>query len=200
MLTKKFKHHFAWCHTVEQSIRHADVKALDATREQLMDKMGQPFGVHTRGVPLIIATLTLLLGFAMVQIRLWELLFSGFSAGPHNLFFGILPTALIFAVVLSATVYFIAQGYMAAVSLFLSMAKTILILDLLYFVLSLYDFMLNKPYAGAQLISALLGILFIILAFLTVNAPSFRVMLTLMLHNRIWRRQLQLKRQALTRR
>lgn len=153
---------------VEQRIKERDPKQLESAKMDLMERMGTSVGLHTAGVPFISSALLSVVSFAMPQLTLWGTIFQWFSWPAHAVFAGIIPTGLLYCLLIFLTAALAAGNLIYAFTLVF----------------------ICGGHAGL-LISALVGVLFSAGSIKLVNSAMFVKTSAFYLHNRIWRWQLK---------
>ncbi|EPH2693579.1 hypothetical protein WJG45_000830 [Klebsiella aerogenes] len=173
---------------VEQRIKERDPKQLESAKMDLMERMGTSVGLHTAGVPFISSALLSVVSFAMPQLTLWEAIFQWFSWPAHAVFAGIIPTGLLYCLLIFPSMTLFSRGFLAALKFYLVLIFLTAALaagNLIYAFISVF---ILGGHAGL-LISAFLGVLLSSGSIKLVNSAVFVKTSAFYLHNRIWRWQ-----------
>lgn len=85
----------------------------------LMERMGTSVGLHTAGVPFISSALLSVVSFAMPQLTLWGAIFQWFSWPAHAVFAGIIPTGLLYCLLIFPSMTLFSRGFLAALKFYL---------------------------------------------------------------------------------
>ncbi len=175
---------------VEQRIKERDPKQLESAKMDLMERMGTSVGLHTAGVPFISSALLSVVSFAMPQLTLWGAIFQWFSWPAHAVFAGIIPTGLLYCLLIFPSMTLFSRGFLAALKFYLGLIFLTAALaagNLIYAFTSVFIF---SEHTGL-LIGALVGVLFSAGSIKLVNSAMFVKTSAFYLHNRIWRWQLK---------
>jgi hypothetical protein len=191
---RKFRERLIYCAEIESEIQHADFKKLKALRAKLSDEMGEPIGIPTMmGLPVVFSLFFSVLSFIQPQLVLWLAIFDWLQLPQHTVFVGICITALLFSSINAVIVSMIGKGSMAAIKAHLMIMGLTLAMSVVYFVNVLLD-CINGSVAGVDLITAILGIVFITFSIMIILSPAFYKMMVFCLHNRAFRKSLLLMR------
>lgn len=175
---------------VEQRIKERDPKQLESAKMDLMERMGTAVGLRTAGVPFISSALLSVVSFAMPQLTLWGTIFQWFSWPAHAVFAGIIPTGLLYCLLIFPSMTLFSRGFLAALKFYLILIFLTAALaagNLIYAFTLVFIF---SEHTGL-LIGALVGVLFSAGSIKLVNSAMFVKTSAFYLHNRIWRWQLK---------
>lgn len=173
---------------VRDRIKTNDPQQLEKLKDRLKDRMGIPVGWHMSGIPLIGAMILSMLAFALAQPYLCLAMFDLFGLPQYAVMAAIVPVSLIYSLVMV-----LAFKLSLALMVFSGLVASV------YFLSVCLGALFGAGLKLGFLISAVLGLLFIFGCIRCINSQTFYRANALYLHNRVWRKQLNIQRQMLRR-
>lgn len=186
MKLRQFRERMQYCGDLESRLRHHPQQV----KEEILDKMGVPLGLHTLGFPLAISLLCAVLSFALPQFWIWSAIYAGFNLPQHAVLVGVFATGLGFAIFNCLTAFFTGKGYMLAVRAHLTLSALTLAVSLLFLLTALFSLISGEAIRGVSLSGALISVALALGGAAIATSFSFYRMLLYALHNRAWRKLL----------
>ncbi|WP_297202735.1 hypothetical protein [uncultured Pluralibacter sp.] len=180
------------CNEVAGNITKANSAQLQQLKTQLAQQMGKPVGLHTMGIPAAISILGIIISFAIPQLWLGYGVLAFLGQPADAVFTWVVLVALIFAGTNGVTMFMMGKGYMGAVRLHLSLVMISVVLTIAYLLAALS----GTGLPGVNVTAALIGVVMILLSISCILSTAFYRMLLFTLHNRTWRRLIDLTRDA----
>ncbi|HCT4435367.1 TPA: hypothetical protein OTX98_000258 [Klebsiella aerogenes] len=172
-----------------------DPHQLEKLKDRLKDRMGIPVGWHMSGIPLIGAMILSMFAFALAQPYLCMAMFDLFGLPQYAVMAAIVPVSLIYSLVMVLAMYFVARGNFLALKLSLALMVFSGLVASVYFLSVCLGALFGAGLKPGFLISAVLGLLFMFGCIRCINSQTFYRANALYLHNRVWRKQLNIQRQ-----
>ncbi|WP_432372452.1 hypothetical protein ACRPHP_19230 [Pantoea allii] len=173
-----------------------DLDELEHIKDDMKELMEKPIGFHTMGLPLVVSFILTLLSFAMPQALIWEAVFSFMGWPDYALLGGIILTGLPYCLIMFPSLSLIARGNYTALKVYISLMYFTSAVALLYFGHSLWALMFGENTSTLTFLSSCLGVIFMLIAFKCINSLMFYKSNAFYLHNRIWRKQLEIQRKS----
>ncbi|HFT7129402.1 TPA: hypothetical protein ACGRRR_001074 [Klebsiella aerogenes] len=199
MMLKFIKYSLLLSAAVRDRIKTNDPQQLEKLKDRLKDRMGIPVGWHMSGIPLVGAMILSMFAFALAQPYLWLAVFELFGLPQYAVMAAIVPVSLIYSLIMVLTMYFVARGNFLALKLSLVLMAFSGLLAIVYFLSVCLGALFGAGLKPGFLISAVLGLVFILGGIRCINSQTFYRANALYLHNRVWRKQLNIQRQTLRR-
>lgn len=179
-----------------KEINVSGVDELEHIKDDMKEKMGMPIGLHTFGAPLVISMVLTLISFSLPQFSLWLFIYDLMGWQKHAVFIGIIAAAFIYVLVLFTTMMLVSRGIYLALRAYISILFLALMTALVFLFLTMVSSMSGNNNYSLSFAGALLSTVLSLTALKCLNSQIFYKSCAFMLHNRAWRKQLELKRKT----
>lgn len=173
----------------EQRIKEQNPQNIATLKMYLMERMGAPAGLHTAGIPFILSGFLSLFSFIIPQVPLWALAFSGLGLPPQAVFAAIIPSGIIYCILLFSSMSLCARGYALAFKFYLGITILTACLAAFNLIYAIFTAWLSGASLGL-VISAVAAVIFSVGSYKLINSRIFMQTSAFYLHNRVWRWQL----------
>jgi hypothetical protein len=182
---------------IRKKIQTDDPQQLENIKDRLKDRLGIPVGWHMSGLPLAVSMILAMFSFALAQPYLWLVIFELFGLPQYAVMAAIVPVSLIYSLLMVLAMYFVARGNYLAFKCFLALVTFSGLVAIIYFIAACLPALFGAGQKPVIIISAVFSLLFIPGSILCINSRTFYRSTALFLHNRVWRKQLDIQRQSL---
>lgn len=169
-----------------------DPQRLELLKDRLKNRFGLPVGIHMTGIPLGISMILSIFCYAMPQVSVWMLLFRWLGIPEYKVLMGVFFAAAVYCVVIMTTMLLTARGSLAGYKLYLSVVIVTGLVAIACFISSWFSFLFGSVDNYTPQITSILGLIFFCLNIRWINSSVFYRSIALMLHNRVWRKQLKI--------
>ncbi|MFB4355749.1 hypothetical protein RBJ15_10850 [Pantoea sp. BS_4] len=178
---------------VNEKMSTDDADELEQLKDNMKDLMVSPIGWHTMGIPLLISFVLSLLAFTVPQTSIWETVFSLMAWPDKALSGGVIVTGFIYCLVMFPSLTLIARGNHTALKTYINLIYFTLAVVAIYFLKTLISALFGGSVTTFTLISSCIGMVFFLVALSCLNSHLFFKSNAFYLHNRVWRKQLNLR-------
>ncbi|MDF7790451.1 MULTISPECIES: hypothetical protein [Pantoea] len=179
----------------DMKIKKSDNEKLEEIKEAMMNEMDTPIGWHTMGIPLIISAILTVVSFSLPQISIWHGISKWMDWSKNAFFIGAMITDLVGCIIIIPLMAVVGKGQYLALKSYVYIAfstATLAISSLIYTILGT---LLGADIKTTHLIVSIIGVILIILSFMCINSLVFYRMIAYCLHNRAWRKQIEMQRE-----
>lgn len=179
----------------DMKIKKSDNEKLEEIKEAMMNEMDTPIGWHTMGIPLIISAILTVVSFSLPQISIWHGISKWMNWSKNAFFIGAMITDLVGCIIIIPLMAVVGKGQYLALKSYVYIAfstATLAISSLIYTILGT---LLGADIKTTHLIVSIIGVILIILSFMCINSLVFYRMIAYCLHNRAWRKQIEMQRE-----
>jgi len=189
---KYIKKSIALATVIEKKLKTNDPQKIERIKDFLKGRMGAPIGIHTTGAPIIFSTVLSLLSFSIPLLSIWKAIFHWFNLPDYAVFAGIIPTALIYCMLIFPAMTLISRGYLQAIKFYIFLIYMTTALAVANFIYNVVLSFLDVTYNTGFLIGAVIGLICIIGSIKCLNTNIFTKTTAYYLHNRAWRKQIKI--------
>ncbi|KTR48128.1 hypothetical protein NS303_12135 [Pantoea ananatis] len=179
-----------------KKIEVSGVDELENIKDDMKEKMGMPIGLHTFGAPLIISMVLTVISFSLPQFSFWLFIYDLMGWEQHAVFIGIIAAAFIYVLVLFTTMMMVSRGIYLALRAYILILILALITALFFLLITMISSISGNNNYSLSFTGALLSIGLSLIALKCLNSEIFYKSCAFILHNRAWRKQLDLQRKT----
>ncbi|WP_342656409.1 hypothetical protein GKC68_18875 [Pantoea sp. RSPAM1] len=179
-----------------KKIEVSGVDELENIKDDMKEKMGMPIGLHTFGAPLIISMVLTVISFSLPQFSFWLFIYDLMGWEQHAVFIGIIAAAFIYVLVLFTTMMMVSRGIYLALRAYILILILALITALFFLLITMISSISGNNNYSLSFTGALLSIGLSLIALKCLNSEMFYKSYAFILHNRAWRKQLDLQRKT----
>jgi len=179
-----------------KKIEVSGVDELENIKDDMKEKMGMPIGLHTFGAPLIISMVLTVISFSLPQFSFWLFIYDLIGWEQHAVFIGIIAAAFIYVLVLFTTMMMVSRGIYLALRAYILILFLALITALFFLLITMISSISGNNNYSLSFTGALLSIGLSLIALKCLNSEMFYKSYAFILHNRAWRKQLDLQRKT----
>ncbi|WP_245840196.1 hypothetical protein [Pantoea rwandensis] len=150
------------------------------------------------GLPLISSMILAVLSFAFPQPFIWLALFNWLDLPKYAVMAAIVPASLLYSLITVTAMVFISRGFLLAIKIYLGMLFLTVLIAAAFFLTAFIPALFGAERHMWFVISSLLGLIFSGFSVKCINSDMFFRTNALYLHNRVWRKQLNIQRQILS--
>ncbi|AOR65357.1 hypothetical protein KU73_03910 [Pectobacterium wasabiae] len=170
-----------------------DPEQLEKLKNSLKYRLGLPAGWHMIGLPLIASMILAVVSFALPQPFIWLAIFSWLDLPQYAVMAAIVPAAFLYSAITIIAVVLISRGFLAAIKIYLFMLFLTALVAIIYFLSAFVPALFGAERKLWFVISSLVGLVFISCSIKCINSAMFLRTNALYLHNRVWRKQLNIQ-------
>lgn len=193
MVMKQISKSISLCAVVEKRIKTNDIEQLEIVKNVLKSRLATPVGWHMQGLPLLISMMMSVFSFALIISSGWTYMVYWMNVSERAAASGILPAALLYSAAIITSMYFVARGYLIALIIYIGLTFITTIGSLLFFLMAVTSLVMSSESSSPSLIIVALSLIFSLIALKCINSSMFRRAVALFLHNRVWRKQLNIE-------
>lgn len=180
---------------VTKKITTNDPQRLEAIKDRLKSRFGDPTGIHMMGIPLGISTILAIFCYAMSQVAVSTIILKWLMIPEYKVLAGVFFAAIAYTILIVTTMFATARGSLMGYKLYLSLIALTGIVAVIFFCSSFFSLLIDNISNYTPQITSLLGILFLFLNYKWLNSSLFYRSVALCLHNRVWRKQMKIQEQ-----
>ncbi len=170
-----------------------DPQRLELLKDRLKSRFGVPVGIHMTGIPLAISMILAIFCYAMPQVSVWMMLFRWLGLPEYKVLMGVFFAAVVYCVIIMTTMLLTSRGSFTGYKLHLVVIVLTGMIAGIYFISSWFSFLFGVVDNYTPQITSVLGLIFFGLNIMWMNSSMFYRSIALMLHNRVWRKQLKIE-------
>lgn len=193
MVMKQISKSISLCAVVEKRIKTNDIEQLEIVKNGLKSRLVTPVRWHMQGLPLLISMMMSVFSFALIISSGWTYMVYWMNVSERAAASGILPAALLYSAAIITSMYFVARGYLIALIIYIGLTFITTIGSLLFFLMAVTSLVMSSESSSPSLIIVALSLIFSLIALKCINSSMFRRAVALFLHNRVWRKQLNIE-------
>ncbi len=179
----------------DMKIKKSDNEKLEEIKEAMMNEMDTPIGWHTMGIPLIISAILTVVSFSLPQISIWHGISKWMDWSKNAFFIGAMITDLVGCIIIIPLMAVVGKGQYLALKSYVYIAFSTATLAISFLIYTILGTLLGADIKTTHLIISIIGVILIILSFMCINSLVFYRMIAYCLHNRAWRKQIQMQRE-----
>lgn len=183
---------------VAEKIKTNDPERLEKLKDRLKDRLGIPAGWHMMGLPLIASMILAVFSFALPQPFIWLAIFSWLALPHYAVMAAVIPVSLLYSAIIIIAMVFISRGFLSAMKVYLYTLFVTSLVAMIFFLTAFVPALFGAERQLWFVISSLLGLIFIGCSVKCLNSAMFCRTNALYLHNRVWRKQLNIQRQNIS--
>lgn len=179
----------------DMKIKKSDNEKLEEIKEAMMNEMDTPIGWHTMGIPLIISAILTIVSFSLPQISIWHGISKWMDWSKNAFFIGAMITDLVGCIIIIPLMAVVGKGQYLALKSYVYIAFSTATLAISFLIYTILGTLLGADIKTTHLIVSIIGVILIILSFMCINSLVFYRMIAYCLHNRAWRKQIEMQRE-----
>ncbi|MCS4494557.1 hypothetical protein QMA77_22520 [Pantoea ananatis] len=179
----------------DMKIKKSDNEKLEEIKEAMMNEMDTPIGWHTMGIPLIISAILTVVSFSLPQISIWHGISKWMDWSKNAFFIGAMITDLVGCIIIIPLMAVVGKGQYLALKSYVYIAFSTATLAISFLIYTILGTLLGADIKTTHLIVSIIGVILIILSFMCINSLVFYRMIAYCLHNRAWRKQIEMQRE-----
>ncbi|MCW1831526.1 hypothetical protein OLZ33_05835 [Pantoea ananatis] len=179
----------------DMKIKKSDNEKLEEIKEAMMNEMDTPIGWHTMGIPLIISAILTVVSFSLPQISIWHGISKWMDWSKNAFFIGAMITDLVGCIIITPLMAVVGKGQYLALKSYVYIAFSTATLAISFLIYTILGTLLGADIKTTHLIVSIIGVILIILSFMCINSLVFYRMIAYCLHNRAWRKQIEMQRE-----
>lgn len=179
----------------DMKIKKSDNEKLEEIKEAMMNEMDTPIGWHTMGIPLIISAILTVVCFSLPQISIWHGISKWMDWSKNAFFIGAMITDLVGCIIIIPLMAVVGKGQYLALKSYVYIAFSTATLAISFLIYTILGTLLGADIKTTHLIVSIIGVILIILSFMCINSLVFYRMIAYCLHNRAWRKQIEMQRE-----
>lgn len=179
---------------VENRIKTDDAEQLEILKNGLKSRLAHPFGWHMMGLPLLISMIMLVFSFALIVSGAWTLIVSWSDISVRAAASAILPAALLYSIAIVTSLFFVARGYLRALKLYIFLILITVMSSAVFFLIAVASLIAPNDTPSPLSIAAGISLILGLAAIKCINSSMFEKTMALFFHNRVWRKQLNLRK------
>ncbi|BBL32081.1 hypothetical protein [Pantoea ananatis] len=179
----------------DMKINKSDNEKLEEIKEAMMNEMDTPIGWHTMGIPLIISAILIVVSFSLPQISIWHGISKWMDWSKNAFFIGAMITDLVGCIIIIPLMAVVGKGQYLALKSYVYIAFSTATLAISFLIYTILGTLLGADIKTTHLIVSIIGVILIILSFMCINSLVFYRMIAYCLHNRAWRKQIEMQRE-----
>lgn len=179
----------------DMKIKKSDNEKLEEIKEAMMNEMDTPIGWHTMGIPLIISAILIVVSFSLPQISIWHGISKWMDWSKNAFFIGAMITDLVGCIIIIPLMAVVGKGQYLALKSYVYIAFSTATLAISFLIYTILGTLLGADIKTTHLIVSIIGVILIILSFMCINSLVFYRMIAYCLHNRAWRKQIEMQRE-----
>lgn len=168
-----------------------DPHQLEKLRVRLKSLFGKPTGMHMTGIPLGISAIFALFCYAMQQVAVSVIIFKWLMIPEYKVLAGVFCAAIVYAILIVTTMFATARGSLIGFKIYLFLIALTGIVATIFFFSSFYSLLADNITNYTPQITALLGMIFLLINCKWLNSSLFYRSVALCLHNRVLRKQMK---------
>lgn len=176
-------------------IKKSDNEKLEEVKEEMMDEMDAPIGWHTMGIPLIISAILTAISFSLPQISIWHGISKWMNWSQNAFFIGAMITDLVGCIIIIPLIAVVGKGQYLALKSYVYIAFSTATLAIFFLIYTIFGTLFGADIKTTHLIVSIIDVILILLSLMCINSLVFYRMIAYCLHNRAWRKQLQMQRE-----
>ncbi|MCW0330227.1 hypothetical protein [Pantoea ananatis] len=176
-------------------IKKSDNEKLEEVKEEMMDEMDAPIGWHTMGIPLIISAILTAISFSLPQISIWHGISKWMNWSQNAFFIGAMITDLVGCIIIIPLIAVVGKGQYLALKSYVYIAFSTASLAIFFLIYTMFGTLFGADIKTTHLIVSIIDVILILLSLMCINSLVFYRMIAYCLHNRAWRKQLQMQRE-----
>lgn len=176
-------------------IKKSDNEKLEEVKEEMMDEMDTPIGWHTMGIPLIISAILTAISFSLPQISIWHGISKWMNWSQNAFFIGAMITDLVGCIIIIPLIAVVGKGQYLALKSYVYIAFSTATLAIFFLIYTIFGTLFGADIKTTHLIASIIDVILILLSLMCINSLVFYRMIAYCLHNRAWRKQLQMQRE-----
>jgi len=179
----------------DMKIKKSDNEKLEEIKEAMMNEMDTPIGWRTMGIPLIISAILTVVSFSLPQISIWHGISKWMDWSKNAFFIGAMITDLVGCIIIIPLMAVVGKGQYLALKSYVYIAFSTATLAISFLIYTILGTLLGADIKTTHLIVSIIGVILIILSFMCINSLVFYRMIAYCLHNRAWRKQIEMQRE-----
>ncbi|MGG6175508.1 hypothetical protein ACQV2C_18870 [Pantoea allii] len=179
---------------IDNKIKNGDINKLEEVKEDMTDEMDDPIGWHTMGIPLIISAILTAISFSLPQISIWHVISKWMNWSEHAFLIGAMITDLVGCIIIIPLMAVVGKGQYMALKSYVYIAFSAAILAILFLIYTTFGTLLGADIKTTHLIASIINVILIIISLMCINSLVFYRMIAYYLHNRAWRKQIEMQR------
>ncbi|WP_438499879.1 hypothetical protein [Pantoea ananatis] len=168
---------------------------LEFVKDEMMNEMDTPIGWHTMGIPLIISAILTAISFSLPQISIWHGISKWMNWSQNAFFIGAMITDLVGCVIIIPLIAVVGKGQYLALKSYVYIAFSTATLAIFFLIYTIFGTLFGADIKTTHLIVSIIDVILILLSLMCINSLVFYRMIAYCLHNRAWRKQLQMQRE-----
>ncbi|MGK3113819.1 hypothetical protein [Candidatus Pantoea formicae] len=197
-MMRNIKRSLALSAVVAKKIMTNDPAKLEKLKDRLKSRLELPAGWHMVGLPLISSMILAVVSFAFPQPFIWLAFFSWLGLPKYAVMAAVVPVSLLYSFITVTAMVFISRGFLLAIKIYLGMIALTVLVAALFFLTAFIPALFGAERPLWFVISSLLGLILSGCSVKCMNSDMFFRTNALYLHNRVWRKQLNIQRQSLS--
>ncbi|WP_349886272.1 hypothetical protein [Pantoea ananatis] len=168
---------------------------LEFVKDEMMNEMDTPIGWHTMGIPLIISAILTAISFSLPQISIWHGISKWMNWSQNAFFIGAMITDLVGCIIIIPLIAVVGKGQYLALKSYVYIAFSTATLAIFFLIYTIFGTLFGADIKTTHLIVSIIDVILILLSLMCINSLVFYRMIAYCLHNRAWRKQLQMQRE-----
>ncbi|MCW0307369.1 hypothetical protein NB724_000237 [Pantoea ananatis] len=168
---------------------------LEFVKDEMMNEMDTPIGWHTMGIPLIISATLTVISFSLPQISIWHGISKWMNWSQNAFFIGAMITDLLGCIIIIPLIAVVGKGQYLALKSYVYIAFSTATLAIFFLIYTIFGTLFGADIKITHLIVSIIDVILILLSLMCINSLVFYRMIAYCLHNRAWRKQLQMQRE-----
>ncbi|MHB9807509.1 hypothetical protein [Pantoea ananatis] len=168
---------------------------LEFVKDEMMNEMDTPIGWHTMGIPLIISAILTAISFSLPQISIWHGISKWMNWSQNAFFIGAMITDLVGCIIIIPLIAVVGKGQYLALKSYVYIAFSTATLAIFFLIYTIFGTLFGADIKTTHLIVSIIDVILILLSLMCINSLIFYRMIAYCLHNRAWRKQLQMQRE-----
>ncbi|MCK0552084.1 hypothetical protein KFO32_03215 [Pantoea ananatis] len=168
---------------------------LEFVKDEMMNEMDIPIGWHTMGIPLIISAILTAISFSLPQISIWHGISKWMNWSQNAFSIGAMITDLVGCVIIIPLIAVVGKGQYLALKSYVYIAFSTATLAIFFLIYTIFGTLFGADIKTTHLIVSIIDVILILLSLMCINSLVFYRMIAYCLHNRAWRKQLQMQKE-----
>jgi hypothetical protein len=195
IMFKHLKNALALSEKFSAKIVKGNDEQLESVKDEMMNEMDASIGWHTMGIPLIISAILTVVSFSLPQISIWHGISKWMDWSKNAFFIGAMITDLVGCIIIIPLMAVVGKGQYLALKSYVYIAFSTATLAISFLIYTILGTLLGADIKTTHLIVSIIGVILIILSFMCINSLVFYRMIAYCLHNRAWRKQIEMQRE-----
>ncbi|WP_432413406.1 hypothetical protein [Pantoea allii] len=193
-MLKKLKKTLTLSEIYNKKIDTSDIAKLELIKDEMIDEMKKPVGWHTMGVPLVASCFLALFSFIIPQVSFWKGIYALMGWPQYALMIGIMVSAFSYAFLIVLSLFFVAKGSYLFLKFHLVILSITTLSSLLFIIYCFFSALADSDVHVLLFGLSFAGVFAAYLSFKCLDTSIFYRMIAYCLHNRAWRKQIEMQR------